>query len=1026
MSLLPAIVDQLANTQPTRRFALVAEHVDSTESAKDVSWSDFRRAVDKTAAWIESKFGRPEGRPALGFLSTPYDFRYSVFALASIKAGYKIFLPSPRNSPEFHTHLINKICCDKFVSSQPLGGWASSCTVIEPPALDELLDPAGAVRYPYNKTWEQAKNDEIIVVHSSGSTGPPKPIAWTNGWINAMQHILQRKSVDFFQQFHNDSRLLAMPQFHTAGLLLGPIFTILTEQPMTLFPSKSLLTAGTLTQFLQHYSMKTAFLPPSILEDMSVDPVKIQSLAKLTTVAFGGGPVAPEAGKALSRYTHLVTGIGSSEAGMYPMMMPDLEDTYLWWQFEDLPGLEYEPQDDGLFELVFRRQEDFEWPVFHVFPNLDAYHTNDLYQRHPTNPLAWKLISRKDDVLVLSNGEKVVPLPMEDVIRLAPEVNGVLYSGHGKFNVAAVIELHEDVVEGRSEDEIMKALGPYLDKANAIAPGFARLAPNMIVFTSPDKPMKRTPKGSFIRKAVLKDYADEMQALYSQDDDKNAVKLVQGLDEAATVSGLTDIFTALSGKFISPEEDLFQSAGIDSMQVLSATRILRASVKAENASTNVTPGLIYDHPTLKLLAQAIRSLVINGAANNDDDRVEAMDSMLLKYTEGLITAAPATQKRVSPENVILTGSTGSLGGYMLDILIKDSSIKRIYALNRSDGAQARQASSNASRGLATDFSKVDFLTADVGSKYLGLPSADIYTQLVESTDMIIHNAWSVNFNQALLSFEPHIRGVRNFIDLAATSPRNPHIVFISSIGTTSMWDAFHASESRPETLLRDARVAAGQGYGEGKYVSEHLLNAAVASGVSATIARVGQVGGPIAHGDKGVWNKQEWLPSIIASSKYLGLLPKDVGNDVANWIPVDSMAQAVVQLGVSDMKKGFTGTVGGSRKAQTSFAVYNLVNPKGGKFSDLIQTVRKHMPEIKGLVSFEAWVLALRASTEDEHNDANANPATKLLDFYEGLVGHGMPDAFDTDKAVANSKTMAELDAVKPEWMDIWMKQWNF
>lgn len=34
--------------------------------------------------------------------------------------------------------------------------------------------------YPYLKTYEEAKSDPILILHSSGSTGEPKPVTFTN------------------------------------------------------------------------------------------------------------------------------------------------------------------------------------------------------------------------------------------------------------------------------------------------------------------------------------------------------------------------------------------------------------------------------------------------------------------------------------------------------------------------------------------------------------------------------------------------------------------------------------------------------------------------------------------------------------------------------------------------------------------------------------------------------------------------------------------------------------------------------
>ncbi|KAJ5103610.1 hypothetical protein N7532_004139 [Penicillium argentinense] len=45
------------------------------------------------------------------------------------------------------------------------------------------------------------------------------------------------------------------------------------------------------------------------------------------------------------------------------------------------------------------------------------------------------------------------------------------------------------------------------------------------------------------------------------------------------------------------------------------------------------------------------------------------------------------------------------------------------------------------------------------------------------------------------------------------------------------------------------------------------------------------------------FDKTEWFPSIIASGRYLGLLPETTkGADTIHWVPVDIFAQTVMEL----------------------------------------------------------------------------------------------------------------------------------
>jgi len=147
---------------------------------------------------------------------------------------------------------------------------------------------------------------------------------------------------------------------------------------------------------------------------------------------------------------------------------------------------------------------------------------------------------------------------------------------------------------------------------------------------------------------------------------------------------------------------------------------------------------------------------------------------------------------------------------------------------------------------------------------------------------------------SLEPFEPvHIRGVRNFVDWSICSRRHPHIVFISSTSSVGNWATVHGiDEPVPETPVDRHDVAPEMGYGESKNVSDRILGVAhKKSGVPVSILRVGQIAGPLmAHG---VWNEDEWLPSLIKTSKSLGSFP-DYNPDI-DWIPVDTLATIILK-----------------------------------------------------------------------------------------------------------------------------------
>jgi nucleoside-diphosphate-sugar epimerase len=88
--------------------------------------------------------------------------------------------------------------------------------------------------------------------------------------------------------------------------------------------------------------------------------------------------------------------------------------------------------------------------------------------------------------------------------------------------------------------------------------------------------------------------------------------------------------------------------------------------------------------------------------------------------------------------------------------------------------------------------------------------------------LIIHNAWRLDFNLTLPSFETSIRGTRHLLDLAIDSAQAAHVrvLFTSSIAVTQSWPRIRGPF--PEEPQDDAHWCVGSGYGESKYVCEQV------------------------------------------------------------------------------------------------------------------------------------------------------------------------------------------------------------
>ncbi|OBZ65571.1 Polyketide synthase HetM [Grifola frondosa] len=242
--------------------------------------------------------------------------------------------------------------------------------------------------------------------------------------------------------------------------------------------------------------------------------------------------------------------------------------------------------------------------------------------------------------------------------------------------------------------------------------------------------------------------------------------------------------------------------------------------------------------------------------------------------------------------------------------------------------------------------------------HLGL-GHDKYKELQRVVTNIIHNAWQVDFNLTLSSFEPLIAGVRNLVQFSLDSARStpPSILFISSISVLQNQPSSPSSEDP----VHNAIHAIGTGYGESKWVAESiLLRAMHDTGIHVNIVRVGQLCGDTTHGG---WGEKEWVPSMLRSSQALKAIP--VRDEMISWIPVDVAASALLEM------------------AGSAEPVLHLVHPMPVPWT-VFSDAASDLLDLPAIPWVE-WVAKLQAMHADSGLDQAAlgdNPAVTLLDFF--------------------------------------------
>lgn len=620
---------------------------------------------------------------------------------------------------------------------------------------------------------------------------------------------------------------------------------------------------------------------------------------------------------------------------------------------------------------------------------------------------------------------------MEAIIQAHPAVKGAIICGMGQFQSSLLVEAVEPAASDAERERLLDEIWPFIENANKESPSHGRIHRDMILFTTADRPMPRAGKGTIQRQATVALYKTDLDNIYAASEvvssaNGRVVTPGEPADISEVVKTILSGATDISANDISTSVNLFDF-GLDSLQVATIVKNVNKHLATLGKPLLMDQRLVYSNPSLNALTDVVTALCKgNTPMSSGKTAVENMQHFYDLNVSHLPITARAPQPQAGEISVLLTGSTGSLGSYVLDSLIRESKVTRIFCLNRGPGSLERQHKSHAIKGLSALPSKVTCLDGSLSQDYFGL-TVEEYKTLLRSVGLVIHNAWQVNFNLPLESFSAHVASVRRLVDFSSHSRLGARIFFVSSISSVANYSAAARDgiEAVPEQIIEDWRVVDDGGYGQSKLISERVLDAAAKhAGVPTAVCRVGQIAGPTTAA--GLWPKQEWFPSLVASSKHLGKLPASLGKlDQVDWIPVDLLGRGVVELALGPWSAGELEPEPEPRPPHGAL-VYHAVNPKPAAWADLVPVLQAALGGVgvAEIVPLETWVEALEDSASKTGN-VDENPAVKLLHFFQGLTT-GVAVRLETERTVRSAPALAALTPVQAAWVENWARQWSF
>ncbi|KAG7092005.1 putative NRPS-like protein biosynthetic cluster [Marasmius oreades] len=959
--------------------------------------------------------------------------------MSVLRVNFVAFPISPRNSAAAVAHLLGTVGVDhvlvgREVAMQDLMTGAlqqlkSLFPSQEPPTFSPVFifedlyvpcnEDAHTLQLDELPLTSVDLDDTVYYLHSSGSTNFPKPIALSHlRWIQAAQ-------VPWFGDLDWTDKVLSfhlMPMSHGMGTSL-PAWTASTGLVVAAFEPKVpaiLPTPENVFEASRLTSCDVLLCVPAFAEAWSRRPDYVQWLASRSGLIYGGGPLNHKTGEYLTAQgVSIFSMYGMTEVNTLTPLIPSKTTNEEWdhFCFSNQVKCHWKPHGDNLFELIVMDNPHCSPGVFNTeVDGVRSYATSDLFIPHPTKPGCWQIHGRVDDQIIHSTGEKTNPGPLESILNQDPHVAAAVMFGQGRFHAGVLIEpkptFRFDPSDKVKLAEFRNSIWPTVEQANEHAPQHSRIFKEMVLIASPTKPFTYTMKGTARRQAVLRVYSDEISELYDIFDEttQSNIPLPTFWDMASTTTFVRAVVNSVLTHAIEDDEDIFQHGG-DSLQATwirnSLLRALRDS--AELDSRTVTHNFVYDHPTIERLSTYVFSLAVGGMSPEEPDdsaRKAVMADLVKKYSQEMSAQLRRSDgSEGAAKIVLLTGSTGSLGSYVLSRLIEHPDVSHVYALIRRGTVDVHQRQKVAleNRGLdATAIlqsEKVTLLEADLAQEVLGVNDS-VFDVISNTVTHIIDIAWRVDFNLSVSSFQTNLKGMRNMINLAIR--RDAHYVFASTVAVCR-----NASHGHEEQVSADA--ALGNGYSESKWVAEEIICASTPAGLRASIVRVGQLSG----GPSGAWSAREWFPSLVEASSHFKMVPDDDG--VVSWVPLRAAGQAMVDF------------LNSPSDAENPRFLH-LVHPRPVPWRMIAQILVKELDA--SLVSSKDWLYALEGVVQGRTQHLNA---LVLLPFFKAVLSESKEKAkeafganrLSTVRSQATSRHLQILDLLEEKDVLMWLEYWK-
>ncbi|MDR0493766.1 MAG: thioester reductase domain-containing protein [Nitrososphaerota archaeon] len=497
-----------------------------------------------------------------------------------------------------------------------------------------------------------------------------------------------------------------------------------------------------------------------------------------------------------------------------------------------------------------------------------------------------------------------------------------------------------------------------------------------------------------IRINAIKQFYEQnkLEVLYStktapNNDNSMFDELTTPLSAKASIDEIKTCVRSVFKKFVAPVEfddtTLFTDLGTNSLTVVEMLSKLERQSGIEIDIRQITSALNVNdlslHIQLSLRGEKQTSLNLAAECILADD-IRPQQNYTLQPNQC--------------HNILLTGSTGFLGAYLIRSLIKQTNGNiTLYCHVRAENQQS--AMERIIKNMQffqcweeTFQTNIIAIPGDLKKPHLGIED-NLYAKLCTTIDAIYHNGAVLNFLFPYTQLKrTNVVGTIECLRFACTgTPKYFH--YVSSYSVYDNPSHFDKIGLESDPFLSSEGYFLG--YSETKWVAEKLVTEAATRGLKTTLYRPGEITASI---KENIWKLEDMISRTIVGCIQMHAAPDiDISLPLT---PVDYVSDAITHI---------------SRQTNAIGKCFNLTNKTPINFKTICQFT-KNAGYTLDILPYDEWIQKLAACSFEE----NALSILSRLFIDKRKDGEGLTERYGSKQAhidTTNTDTLLENSEIK-------------